>query len=216
MSGPEGEEETPESAPTTALQDPACPFGYDSFGAMDLSSCASSKAHDTDDNEDAEDEEGGDEEDEEVNSSDSGKRGPHQRLDGGQRSAGKRKWREEEEEDSSERGTEGEEEDSGGDKSMQSLPPKIRNKRRNIKSVMEEERLEAETKAAKAEEQERLTRLAEQQKQLYLEVRSWTIFEDVFFCVLLSESISHQQCCVSGSASDRKVGSRSASVSVSM
>jgi hypothetical protein len=186
MSGPEGEEETPESAPTTALQDPACPFGYDSFGAMDLSSCASSKAHDTDDNEDAEDEEGGDEE--EDNSSDSGKRGPHQRLDWGQRSSGKRKWREEEE-DSSERGTEGEEEDSGGDKSMQSLPPKIRNKRRNIKSVMEEERLEAETKAAKAEEQERLTRLAEQQKQLYLEVSCWPIFIDILFCVSLSESL---------------------------
>jgi hypothetical protein len=174
MSGPEGDEETPESVSShaTALQDgpgdPACPFGYDSFGAMDLSSCASSKAHDTDDNEDAEDEEGGDEEEEEASSSDSGKRGP-KRLDGGQRSSGKRKWREEE--DSSDRGGSGTEgEEDSGDKSMQSLPPKIRNKRRNIKSVMEEERLEAETKAAKAEEQERLTRLAEQQKQLYLEV----------------------------------------------
>ena len=56
------------------------------------------------------------------------------------------------------------------EKSVKSLPPKIRNKRRNIKTVIEEERLEAETKAAKAEEAERLNRLAEQQKQLYLEV----------------------------------------------
>jgi hypothetical protein len=171
MSGLEGDDETTSEAGAPFVSDAAeaahCSFGYDSCGAMDLSSCASSKAHDTDDNEDAEDEEGGEEEASSSASTEGGGGGIRRRnAEDARRTKRKRPV---EEDGGRGSGSEGEEEDSE-DKSVKSLPPKIRNKRRNIKSVIEEERLEAETKAAKAEEQERLNRLAEQQKQLYLEV----------------------------------------------
>ena len=176
MSGPEGDEETSEAAAPTAsahdgAEDVGCSFGYDSCGAMDLSSCASSKAHDTDDNEDAEDEEGEDGEDEEdAASSSDGSRKRSAATDAPPRPS-KRKWTEEEDCCGDRGGSGSDAEEDSEDKSVKSLPPKIRNKRRNIKCVIEDERLEAETKAAKAEEQERLNRLADQQKQLYLEVR---------------------------------------------
>eukprot|EP00091_Calanus_sinicus_P012772 TRINITY_DN28559_c0_g1_i1.p1 TRINITY_DN28559_c0_g1~~TRINITY_DN28559_c0_g1_i1.p1 ORF type:complete len:108 (-),score=28.34 TRINITY_DN28559_c0_g1_i1:2-325(-) len=45
----------------------------------------------------------------------------------------------------------------------------MRNKRKNIKDVLEEERLDLSTKAAKAEEEERLKRLKDQNKLLVME-----------------------------------------------
>lgn len=205
MSGPEGEDETNEAAVISSSypkveEDIAeeengqdCAFGYDACGAMDLSSCASSKApEDTDTDCAVEDEDlpaaaarvrrsmsstTSAEEDAGDGSSGCRKR---RNLEKGSPRTNKRKRledsgggaavsaeEEEEEEDVIESGEE--------ERSVKSLPPKIRNKRRNIKTVIEEEQLEAETRAAKAEEAERLTRLAEQQKQLFLEVSQITL-----------------------------------------
>ena len=50
------------------------------------------------------------------------------------------------------------------------VPLKVRNKRRNIKTVLEDDQLKGATQAARAEEQQRLTRLVEKQKQLLMEV----------------------------------------------
>jgi hypothetical protein len=194
MSGPEADDEPGDTAVTSSSYQEAaddgqdCAFGFDACGAMDLSSCASSKAQEDTDDEDAEGEE------EEVSSTASTDGGGALRARKRKESSGggprttKRKRLEdsggsgglaavseesgEEEEEGEEARTEEEE------RSVKSLPPKIRNKRRNIKSVIGEERLEAETKAAKAEEAERLNRLAEQQKQLFLEV-SWVCMDSV-------------------------------------
>ena len=58
------------------------------------------------------------------------------------------------------------EEEDGAD-----IPLKVRNKRRNIKEILGEGELMKETQQAQAEEQQRLSRIADKQKQILLEVK---------------------------------------------
>jgi len=59
--------------------------------------------------------------------------------------------------------------DEGNSEEEKEIQRKVRNKRKNIKNVLQEEELDLSTKAAKAEEEERLSRLREQTKQLMTE-----------------------------------------------
>ena len=54
--------------------------------------------------------------------------------------------------------------------SQKGLPLKVRNKRRNIKAVMVEKNLLAETQEAQAAEQRRLAWLADKKKQLQVQI----------------------------------------------
>jgi len=59
--------------------------------------------------------------------------------------------------------------DDGNSEEEKEIQVKMRNKRKNIKNVLDEEHLDLSTKAAKAKEEERLKRLREQTKQLMTE-----------------------------------------------
>merc|ERR1711910_315085 len=120
-------------------------YGYDSCGAMDLSSnCGSSpKANSDEENESYID-----------NIENIRKRKSDEIYESIKR---KREKRDDDEE--SEEEEEMEENHQG----------KVKNKRKKIKDIIEEDKLELSTKAAKAEEEERLKRLRDQKKILMME-----------------------------------------------
>ena len=57
------------------------------------------------------------------------------------------------------------------------MVPQARFKRKNIKSVLGEEQLEDETRAAKQDEHDRRTRIQEKQRQLLAEVSKQPLVE---------------------------------------
>jgi len=120
-------------------------YGFDSCGAMDLSSnCSSSvKAH-------------SDEEYENVNEQSENSR--KRKAEDVPKTVRRKRERMEDGQQSSEE-----------EEAEQSHQTKMRNKRKNIKNVLEEKKLNQSTQAAKAEEEERLDRLRDQKKMLMME-----------------------------------------------
>jgi len=123
-------------------------YGFDSYGAMDLSSnCGSSAKAQSDE--------------EYENANENSENNRKRKAEEMPKTVRTKKEKMEDGEESEE--TQEEEE-------VEKNPQiKMRNKRKNIKDVLEEERLDLSTKAAKAEEEERLKRLKDQKKMLMME-----------------------------------------------